>query len=64
MTEEKLATVQEGLNSGMSIYRIALNEEISEAAISYTIRKGNFKKLRFIRNTVGIIDPFFWSVDC
>ena len=44
MTEEKLATVQEGLNSGMSIYRIALNEEISEAAISYHIKKGNLKK--------------------
>jgi len=31
MTEEKLSAVQLELDSGMSIYRIALNEEISEA---------------------------------
>ena len=44
MTEEKLAAVQIALHSGLSIYRIALNEEISEAAISYHIKKGNLKK--------------------
>jgi transposase len=44
MTEEKLTAIQSELDAGSSIYRIALNQEISEAAISYHIKKGNLKK--------------------
>jgi len=48
MTSEKLTSIQSDLDMGLSIYRIAINHDISEAAISYHIRKGNLKK-RFIR---------------
>jgi DNA-binding transcriptional ArsR family regulator len=44
MTPEKLSLVQSELDRGFSIYRIALNHEISEAAISYHIKKGTLKK--------------------
>ncbi|MDR0437077.1 MAG: hypothetical protein LBH22_02105 [Bacteroidales bacterium] len=44
MTSSKLAVVQAELDEGLSIYRIALNQEISEAAITYHIKKGNLKK--------------------
>jgi biotin operon repressor len=44
MTSSKLAVIQAELDQGLSIYRIALNHEISEAAISYHIKKGNLKK--------------------
>jgi DNA-binding transcriptional ArsR family regulator len=44
MTPEKLTAIQCALDSGLSIYRIALNEGVSESAISYHIRKGNLKK--------------------
>ena len=44
MTEEKITSIQGELDEGLSIYRIALNQDISEAAISYHIKKGNLKK--------------------
>jgi transposase len=44
MTHSKLASIQRELDEGLSIYRIALNEEVSEAAISYHIKNGNLKK--------------------
>ena len=44
MTGEKLSAVQSELDAGLSIYRTALNQEISEAAISYHLKKGNLKK--------------------
>lgn len=44
MTDEKLSAIQSELDSGTSIYRIALHQDISESAISYHINKGNLKK--------------------
>jgi biotin operon repressor len=44
MTAEKLTAIQTDLDNNLSIYRIALLHDISEAAISYHIRKGNLKK--------------------
>lgn len=44
MTPELLTSIQSELDRGLSIYRIALNHEISEAAISYHIKNGNLKK--------------------
>ena len=44
MTGEKLGAIQQDLNSGLSIYRTEINHEISEAAISYHIKKGTLKK--------------------
>jgi transposase len=44
MTTAKLAVIQSELDQGLSIYRIALNQEISEAAITYHIKKGTLKK--------------------
>jgi len=44
MTPEKLSAIQSELDEGLSIYRIALNHEISESAISYHIKKGTLKK--------------------
>jgi DNA-binding NarL/FixJ family response regulator len=48
LTSEKLSTIQLELDDGLSIYRIALNHDISEAAISYHIKHGNLKKKRCI----------------
>ena len=44
MTPEKIAAIQSDLDSDISIYRIALNHNISEAAVSYHIKNGNLKK--------------------
>jgi len=44
MTPEKLSAIQSELDQGTSIYRIALNHDISEAAVTYHIKKGNLKK--------------------
>ena len=44
MTAEKLVSIQSELDRGLSIYRIALNHDISEAAISYHIKHGKLKK--------------------
>jgi len=44
MIPELLSAIQSDLNSGLSIYRIALNRGISESAISYHIRNGKLKK--------------------
>ena len=44
MTPEKLAAIQLDLDNGVSIYRIALNHDISEAAVSYHIKNGHLKK--------------------
>jgi hypothetical protein len=44
LTSEKLAAIQLELDGGLSIYRIARNHDISEAAISYHIKNGNLKK--------------------
>jgi hypothetical protein len=44
MTPEKLSCVQQDLDIGLSIYRTALNHDISESAISYHIKHGNLKK--------------------
>ena len=44
LTPEKLTAIQQELDDGISIYRIALNHGISEAAVSYHIKNGNLKK--------------------
>jgi len=44
MSEEKLSAIQRELDQGISIYRIALNHEVSESAVSYHIKKGTLKK--------------------
>jgi len=44
MTPAKLAAIQIDLDRDLTIYRIALNHEISEAAIVYHIKNGNLKK--------------------
>jgi hypothetical protein len=44
MTSGKISAIQEELDEGLSIYRIALNHEVSESAISYHINKGTLKK--------------------
>jgi hypothetical protein len=44
MTDNKLVSIQSELDKGLSIYRIALNHEVSESAISYHIKKGKLKK--------------------
>jgi biotin operon repressor len=44
MTPEKLFAIQCDLDQGLSVYRAALNHEISETAISYHIKNGNLKK--------------------
>jgi len=44
MTSSKLTSIQTELDAGLSVYRIALNYDISEAAINYHIKKGNLKK--------------------
>ncbi len=44
MTLNKLAAIQIELDQGLSIYRIALNQAVSESAISYHINKGTLKK--------------------
>jgi biotin operon repressor len=44
MTPEKITAIQSDLDYGISIYRTALNHDVSEAAINYHIKKGNLKK--------------------
>ena len=44
MTSEKITAIQSELDNGTSVYRTALNHQISEAAINYHIKKGNLKK--------------------
>jgi hypothetical protein len=44
ITSEILTAIQSDLDCGTSIYRTALNHNISESAISYHIKKGNLKK--------------------
>jgi len=44
MTPEKLTAIQSDLDKSTSIYRIALNHDVSEAAVSYHINNGNLKK--------------------
>jgi transposase len=41
MTAEKLNCIQNELDAGLSIYRIALNHGLSESAINYHIKKGS-----------------------
>jgi hypothetical protein len=43
MTPEKIVSIQKELNQGLSIYRTALNHDVSEAAIIYHINNGNLK---------------------
>jgi transposase len=44
MTPEKIASVQSDLDNGTSVYRTALNHDISESAIQYHIKNGKLKK--------------------
>jgi DNA-binding transcriptional ArsR family regulator len=44
MTLSKLSAIQGELDEGLSIYRIAVNHDVSESAISYHIKKGTLKK--------------------
>ena len=44
MTSEKSAAIQSELDQGLSMYRIALNHDVSESAIAYHIKKGTLKK--------------------
>lgn len=44
VTPGLLETIQVRLNDGISLYRIAQEEGISESAIRYHIKKGNLKK--------------------
>jgi hypothetical protein len=50
MTAGKLSAIQSNLDSGLSIYRTALNHDVSESAISYHIRSGKLKKKLFINH--------------
>jgi biotin operon repressor len=51
MTPEKLSSIQSDLDQGVSIYRIALTHDISEAAVSYHIKNGNLKKKPVLHQT-------------
>jgi len=42
MTPELLSSIQGDLDNDLSIYRIALNRGISESAVSFHIKNGNF----------------------
>jgi len=44
LTEERLSDIQSELDRGLSIYRIAINQQISEQAVSYHIKNGRLKK--------------------
>ena len=44
MTPDKLVGIQADLDLGISIYQISRTHEISEAAVSYHIKKGTLKK--------------------
>jgi biotin operon repressor len=44
MTDALLSAIQSELDKETSVYRIALDYGISEAAVSYHIKKGNLKK--------------------
>ena len=44
MTEDLLPVIQEKLDSGKSMYRIAKEHGISQSAITYHIKKGTLKK--------------------
>jgi predicted DNA-binding protein YlxM (UPF0122 family) len=44
MTPSKLSAIQVELDEGLSMYRIAQNQSISESAIAYHIKKGTLKK--------------------
>jgi biotin operon repressor len=44
ITPEIITSIQSDLDNGTSVYRAALNHNISEAAINYHIKKGNLKK--------------------
>jgi len=44
MTSDKLSGIQSDLDNGASVYRTALNHDISESAINYHIKNGNLKK--------------------
>jgi biotin operon repressor len=46
MTPDKIVHIQSDLDKGVSIYRTALNHDISESAINYHIKNGNLKKKR------------------
>lgn len=57
MTTEKLSSIQKDLDEGLSIYRIALNHEISESAISYHIKNSKFKKRNHSSVSTLLIHP-------
>ena len=44
MTADKISSIQSNLDQGLSIYRSALNHDVSESAITYHIKNGNLKK--------------------
>lgn len=44
MTPDKLSSIQNDLDLGLSIYRASLHHQVSESAITYHIRNGNLKK--------------------
>jgi len=44
MTPEKISAIQKDLDEGVSIYRIALNHNVSSATINQHIKIGNLKK--------------------
>jgi len=52
MTPDKIAGIQSDLDNGTSIYRTALNHDISESAITYHIKNGNLKKKLYRKRQV------------
>jgi hypothetical protein len=44
ITSDMLSSIQRDLDAGLSIYRTALNHDVSETGISYHIKNGNLKK--------------------
>ena len=49
VTATKMTAIQSDLDQGVSMYRAALNHEVSEAAIRYHIVNGNLKKKNLLR---------------
>ena len=55
MTPEKLSVIQSDLDHGLSVYRAALNHEISETAINYhtcTVSKHMYQEWQFEKKTL------------
>ena len=61
MTEDLLPVIQEKLDSGKSMYRIAKEHGISQSAITYHIKKGTLKKADWILRGDGGVGTGDWK---